>query len=173
MVPVCYVSSLSECERRYSDTEREAFALVWACERLRLYVYGREFDLVTDHKALEAIYSPRLKPCARNERWVLRLQPYDFHIPGKNNIADSLSRLLGETAVNESHTHEVEEYVRFVAVNATPNAMTRREVDEASATDEELRQVRNAIRSGCYETCQAYAPITNELCVIGQLVLRF
>ena len=35
MVPVCYVSrSLTDCERRYSQTEREALALVWACERL-------------------------------------------------------------------------------------------------------------------------------------------
>ncbi len=95
MVPVCYVSrSLTEYEKRYSQTEREALALVWACEQLYPYMYGRKFDLVTDHKALEAIYSPHSKPCARIERWVLRLQPYDFrviHITGTHNIADPLS----------------------------------------------------------------------------------
>lgn len=42
MVHICYVSrTLSDCERRYSQTEREALALVWACERLHPYVYGR------------------------------------------------------------------------------------------------------------------------------------
>lgn len=102
MVPVCYISrSLSDCERRYSQTEKEALALVWACEKLHPYVYGRQFDLVTDHKPLETIYSPRSKPCARIERWVLRLQPYDFkvvYVSGKETIADPLSRLLRSTA---------------------------------------------------------------------------
>ncbi len=38
MVPVCYVScSLTECEQRYPQTEREALVLVWACERLQTY----------------------------------------------------------------------------------------------------------------------------------------
>lgn len=176
MVPVCYVSrSLTDCERRYSQTEREALALVWACERLHPYVYGRKFDLITDHKPLEIIYSQRSKPCARIERWVLRLQPYDFrvvHVPGKQNIADPLSRLLGDTAKKEIHRHESEEYVRFVAVSATPKALTTREVEEASATDPELEEVRKAITSGHLENYKPYAPIANELCVMGYLVLR-
>ena len=56
---VCYTSrSLSNVERRYSQTEKEALALVWVCERLNLYLYGLQtFDLVTDHEALKVIYS--------------------------------------------------------------------------------------------------------------------
>ncbi|KAJ8375480.1 hypothetical protein SKAU_G00060600 [Synaphobranchus kaupii] len=175
-VPICYVSrSLSDCERKYSQTEREALGLVLACERLHPYVYGRQFTLVTDHKPLEVIYGPHSKPCARIERWVLRLQPYDFkvlYIPGKQNIADSLSRLLGETAKRERHNHGSDEYLRFVAVSATPKALTTREVEEASATDPELIEVREAIANGRFENCKAYAAIANELCVVGYLVLR-
>ncbi len=53
-VPICYVSrSLTECEQRYSQTEREALSLVWGCERLHPYIYGQNFDLITDHKPLE------------------------------------------------------------------------------------------------------------------------
>lgn len=176
MVPICYVSrSLSDCEKRYSQTEREALALVWACERLHPYVYGRQFDLVTDHKPLEAIYGPRSKPSARVERWVLRLQPYNFkvvHVAGKHNIADSLSRLMGETALRGKHAHEAEEYVRFVAVNATPLALTTREVEEASRTDQELIEVRNALKTGHFQKCMPYASAAAELCVIGYIVLR-
>lgn len=37
----CYVSrSLSDCEER-SQKEGETLALVWACERLHPFVYGR------------------------------------------------------------------------------------------------------------------------------------
>ena len=80
-VPICYASrSLTECERKYSQTEKEALALVWACERYHAYIYGMKFDLVTDHKPLEVIYGPRSKPSARIERWVIRLQPYDFRV---------------------------------------------------------------------------------------------
>ncbi len=50
-VPIYYVSrSLTECEQRYSQTEREALSLVWACERLHPYIYGQKFDLITDHR---------------------------------------------------------------------------------------------------------------------------
>ena len=80
-VPICYASrSLTECEQRYSQTEKEALALVRACERYHAYIYGMRFDLVTDHKPLEVIYGPRSKPSARIERWVIRLQPYDFRV---------------------------------------------------------------------------------------------
>ncbi len=175
-VPICYVSCcLTDCERRYSQTEKEALALVWACERLHAYIYGREFELVTDHKPVEAIYSPRSKPCARIERWVLRLQPYNFkvtHLPGRQNIADSLSRLLGEASKTVRHVHNSEEYVKFIAVSATPSALTTREVEEASESDPELKEVRSAINSGHFGNCKAYVPIANELCCIVQLVLR-
>ena len=174
-VPICYASrSLTECERRYSQTEKEALALVWACERYHAYICGMRFDLVTDHKPLEVIYGPRSKPSARIERWVIRLQPYDFRVvyaPGQSNVADPLSRLLSQNKATD-HQHGAEEYVRFAAVSATPAALTTREVEEASAVDEELKTLREAIKTGRFEKCKAYAPAAGELCVIGQLVLR-
>ena len=66
-------------------------------DSMHIYIFGIEFELVTDHKPLEVIYSRRSKPCARIERWVIRLQPYRskvVHIAGKTNIADALFRLL-------------------------------------------------------------------------------
>ena len=175
-VAVCYASrSLTGCERRYSQTEQEALGLVWACERFHAYIYGMQFDLLTDHKALETIYGPRSKPCARIERWVLRMQPYDFHVvhvPGTQDIADPLSRLLDGNNREKEHKHEAEQYVRFVAIHATPGAMNTHEVEQESAIDDELEQVRSALKTGCFDDCKAYAPIAGELCVIGKLVLR-
>ncbi|KXJ27479.1 Retrovirus-related Pol polyprotein from transposon 17.6 [Exaiptasia diaphana] len=77
---VCYASrSLSSVERRYSQTENEALALVWVCKKFNIYLLGLEsFDLVTDHEPLKAIYSNTSKPSARIQRWVLRLQPFNF-----------------------------------------------------------------------------------------------
>lgn len=47
--------------KRYVSTERT----VWAVERFHQYVYRKLFELVTDHKPLETIFTPRSKPCAR------------------------------------------------------------------------------------------------------------
>ena len=88
--------TLSDVESRYSQVEKEALAVVWACEKLHLYLYGSEFDIITDNKATELIFNnPRSTPKARIERWCLRLMPYKFNIkhqPGEYNIADYLSR---------------------------------------------------------------------------------
>ena len=88
--------SLPDVECRYSQTEKEALALVWACELFSMYITGETFELEADHKPLERIYSRTSKPYVRIERWVLRLQGFNLTVvyrPGKTNIADALSRL--------------------------------------------------------------------------------
>ena len=175
---ISYASrSLTETERRYSQTEKEALGLVWACEKFHPHVFGVPFELVTDHKPLEVIYGPRSKTCARTERWVLRMQPCKLKIryaPGRKNIADPLSRLVSYNKVSSKHTQEAEEYVRFMAISATPNAMTTRDFEEASADDDELVEVRKCINGASWNqlTRKQYLPCSSELCAIGQLILR-
>ncbi|XP_061195212.1 uncharacterized protein K02A2.6-like [Saccostrea echinata] len=168
--------SLSDTERRYSQTEKEALALVWACERFHVYLYGTEFELLTDHKPLECIYSPKSKVCARIERWVLRMQPYTFkvrYIPGPRNIADTLSRLVKNDPAQKSLDLE-DAYVRFVAKEATPMAMTTREIERASESDPELCSVRQCLVTQQWHRMEfkQYLPVRAELCSIGKLVLR-
>ena len=136
---------------------------------------GREFDLVTDHKPLEIIYSPKSKPSARTERWVLQLQPHHFHIiykPGKENITDTLSRL--------PHTDEgknfddTENYVNFITVKAVPKAMSAKEIEEVALNDKEMECLRQAIQTGRWEgtECSEYLHVANELCVVGGIIMR-
>ena len=70
---ISYASkNLSDVEKRYSQMEKEALAIVWACECFHVYLYGIEFELYTDqYKPLETIYSSRSRPCARIEQWIL------------------------------------------------------------------------------------------------------
>ena len=117
---------------------------------------------------------PSSRPSGRVERWTLQLQPYDLkivYIPGKQNVADSLSRLLPADP-NPSHHHGADDYVRFVTHESVPNPMSLSEVEEATIQDEELTEVKQAIQSGRFEKCKSYMPVSGELCISGQLVLR-
>ena len=140
---------LTDVESRYSTTEKEALAVVWACEKFHIYLYGVEFELVTDHKPLEVLYGPKSRPNARIERWMLKLMSYTFRIqyqPGRMNIADPLSRLIYtncEDNASQVQT-QAEEYIRFVVKGATPRAVSTREVEEVSKVDEELIDVRRS-----------------------------
>ena len=71
--------ALTDVESRYSQTEREALAVVWSCEHFHLYLFGHHFTVLSDHKPLEGIYNkPTSRTSCRIERWNLRLQSYDF-----------------------------------------------------------------------------------------------
>lgn len=174
--PISYASrNLTEVERRYSQTEKEALALVWACERFNLYVCGRQFELETDHKPLQYMFSKTSKLSARVERWVLRLQGYDYKVvyrPGKTNIADVLSRLNSHTSKDTSgDTYDV---VRMIAQASTPQAITAKEVEIESGKDPELALIRECILTGNWSSCKLpqYVCIKDELCTYGQLIMR-
>ena len=174
---VAYASrALSSVEKRYSQTEKEALSIVWAVEHFHLFIYGAPFTLITDHKPLEVIYgNANSKPSARIERWVLRLQPYEFNVvykPGSENPADFLSR--HPTASSKSiHEKMAEEYVNLLALSAVPKALTITEIQEATDADKSLRAVRAAIRNGHWDIdhVKPYKAIKDELTISSHNVI--
>ena len=64
--PIAYVSrSLTATERRYSQLDKEAPAIIFAVTRFRQYLLGRHFTLLSDHKPLSYLLSP-YKPVPPN-----------------------------------------------------------------------------------------------------------
>ena len=105
-------------------------------ERFNIYVYGCNFGLETDHRPLECIFGRAFKPSACIERWVLRLQGYDYSVfyrPGKGNIADALSRLNQPRPKDTSG--EKFDFVKVVAQESVPVALAARQVELASERD--------------------------------------
>lgn len=149
---VAYASrALTPVESRYSQTEREALGIVWACEHFDIYLRGApSFAVITDHKPLVTIWS-KPRPPLRIERWGLRLQPYKLTIiykPGRDNPADYMSR-HPLTHRNVSISQSVaEQYVNFIATTSAPKAMTLAEIAEETAKDRTLMHAISLTQSG-------------------------
>lgn len=165
--------SLSDVEKRYCQTEKEALALAWAIEHFHMYLYGKKFELVTDHKPLEVIFGKTSKPSARIERWVLRLQTYDYKVvykPGKSNIADPLSRLCtGSVARPFEDEHHINQIVHF----ARPVAISFKSIIEASKDDIEFNLVKDGLLNNKWDaSVNNYKLFQHELWIHNDLLLR-
>lgn len=172
---ISYASrSLSQTEQKYAQTEKEALALVWAMEKYHYYIFGREVELVTDHKALEVIFSPKAKPCARIERWVLRLQSYRYKVvykPGKTNIADPLSRLCVARVNNTGKNDDA--YVKWITTYAEPKAIKLEQINAESAKDTTILAVKQAMENKTWsDATKFYKHIESELCFNDDILLR-
>lgn len=169
--------SLTPVERRYSQTEKESLALVWACEHFRHYLLGITFTLVTDHKPLQQILgNSSSKPVPRIERWALRLQSFRFTVmyrPGKANIADPLSRLPGVQSDSAAAVNVADEYIRFVAKEAVPVALSWEDIRKASCECEEMKTICRAVTSGDFQACAlSYQSLRRELSTCDGVVMR-
>ena len=186
---IAYASrSLSATEKNYSQLEREALAIIWACEHFHLYLYGGRFSVITDHQPLVKIFNnPASKPSARLERWSLRLQPYDVVIHyqcGTENPADYLSRHpLIEVKPNSRQEKVAEEFVNYLAKTSTPKTIDLSEVELATKDDNTLQAVIEAIRTGRWHErsenddiniseFHSYEKIKDELCTLSNLILK-
>ena len=97
--PIAFASRfLNSCEERYSVNELELLGVVWSTEYFKNYLYGKQFKVITDHRALLSIMKEHRSNKSYNSRltrWVDRLLPFQFdieHLPGaKMGLVDYIS----------------------------------------------------------------------------------
>ena len=100
--PIGYASrSLSPSEQNYSQLEKEGLSCVFGVKKFHSYLFGRSFELVTDHKPLLALLSEHRgtspQASTRIRRWSLLLSMYEYTLKFRrteaHGNADTLSRL--------------------------------------------------------------------------------
>ena len=96
--PVAFASRcLSDAEKKYAQIEKEMLAVTFGLEKFHHYTYGRDVNIITDHKPLVSITAKPLSAAPKRlQNLLLRAQKYSFSLSWKPGaeipIADTLSR---------------------------------------------------------------------------------
>ena len=118
--PVAFFSKqLQGAQKGYSATELEGLAVFKSIHFFAHYLWGKHFEVVTDHKALVYLLKSR-KLNKRLHGWALQLMDFDFNIiyrPGtRHQDADGLSRQAWSPVEEEEESRGVLTFGDPVAV---------------------------------------------------------
>lgn len=153
--PVYFASrTMTECEKRYSQIEKELLSVVFACTRFDQYIYGcQDVTVRNDHKPLERIHKkPISEVTKRLQRMLMALQRYRIkimYVPGKEmTLADALSRapLTEQQDKRESDLMNVFAIRRAEDIRVTDERLE--DVRKQTAKDEVMQQLRKFIVKG-------------------------
>ena len=172
-------------ERHYSQLEIESASIEWANRKNRIYLYGlSHYEISTDHKPLVPLYnSYKNEMPPRVMKHKMNMQGYSYtviHEPGESNPSDYLSRHPQRTLVPAWTNKIVDETELFInaVVNANlPDALTTKEVQEATEIDSQMQDLKVAITKGYMsrqheETLRQFKHILEELSFHDNMVVR-
>ena len=159
--PVAFASrTLTATEKKYSQLEKEVLAIVYSVKKFHQYLYGRQFELKTNHKPLIYIFNEKkaipAMASGRVQRWALTLGAYNYTIKfqkGSDNLtADAVSRLpLPTTRTEPPRLTEVVHLMEYL--DTTP--VTSECIRKWTESDTVLAKVKQMILSGWPEKSPA------------------
>ena len=120
--PVAFASrSLTRLERKYAQIDNEALSIVWGVKRFHVYLYGRWFALVTDHKPLTSIFHPKkglpALTTAKLQRYALFLAGFDYDIEYKSTTKHCNADGLSQFPLQQTEREETNGFVGGVPRN--------------------------------------------------------
>lgn len=139
--PVAYASkSLTKAQESYAQTEKEAAAIRFACNKFHEYIYGKGLEIETDHKPLESIYKKPLdRAPPRLKRILLDVTQYGSTIKYKKGSEIPIPDILSRDVDNKIESEKTDELEVHIVLQMSKSA--RGEIVEASARDPEMQQL--------------------------------
>lgn len=115
--PISYFSKrTTPSESKCHSYELECLAIVYALRRFRIYLYGRQFKIITDCNALTLTLNKKLiNP--KIARWSLELQEYDYSVEHRVGTrmqhVDALSRAESILVLEENSFEQTLAIVQY------------------------------------------------------------
>ena len=163
--PVAFYSRmLSDTETRYSQTDREALAVITGVKKWHYYLAGRAFRIQTDHKPLLGIIGEQkalpVMASPRMVRWALMLGAYDYRLeyrPGSKQVhCDALSRLPAAAPAPESVPRPAETLHLMEFLDSSPVSVSQ--IRRWTSVDPVLSQVYRFVRDGWPSSGEVLGP---------------
>lgn len=98
-----YSRKLRDAETRYHSLKSELLAIYESIKHFKYYLWGRDFTVFSDAKALTNHLDLNKIPDVTS-RWILELEDYSFeikHITGQSHPADYLSRCINNIQLKQ------------------------------------------------------------------------
>jgi len=141
--PIQYASrTLTQTERRYSQLDKEALAVIFGISKFNQFLQARSFTIVTDHKPLTSLFDPTaripLHVSPRILRWILMLSAYDYKIIYKPGSAIANVDYLSRSPLPAKCFEEARDL----------EALSPQDIASATKKDPTLRQVMAWTQNG-------------------------
>jgi hypothetical protein len=186
--PVAFTSCrMRPNETNWAQIEKECLAIVAACDKWDLWIYGLEVTVHTDHQPLETIFKKPLNAAPRRlQKMMMRLQRYKIKVCYKRGstmyLADTLSRATLPT-INDCTQTNFEVFRVNLEEDDVHNAgitsLTLTELKHHTATDPLLGDLKEVITGGWpVNKCDLapglspYWAFRDELCINGGIVYK-
>ncbi|KAL9982490.1 hypothetical protein ACROYT_G004539 [Oculina patagonica] len=172
---------MTDTEKRYSQTEKDALSVHWAKNRFSIYLLlgAPKLKIITAHKPLLPLFNKatmRLPP--RIEKWVMGMQDVDFeqiYEPGKDDRCRS-TRFPIKTPTVRERKNAVERVIKYVVT--AEHAVVIDQIKEETRKDIQLQKLSVRILTGDWEQHKKDPDITpfysvhSELYAVDGLLFR-
>ena len=182
---ICAFASrlLSSAKQKYSQIEKEALAIAFACKHFYQCVYRQPVKVLSNHKPLKSMLSQGICVVPPPlQHLMLQIQLYNLsveHVPGTSiPVADVLSRLpLPETDAEFEQDTEVFVHTLFKNVLMSDSSLLC--IKSSTKSDPKLSSLASTIitgwpetRSSCSDKIQKYWNTHYELLIANSIVLK-
>lgn len=168
--PITFVSrTLTASEKNYLQIEKESLACVFGVKRFHSYIFGRTFELITDHKPLITLFNekkptPRHASCTSHTEMGTHLAAYEYTIKfrasGEHDNADALGRLPVNKHQDNKSSPLPPEYILLLNYMAEAPVLCS-QIARWTKTDPLLSQVMHWVDHGwpqAVPTAQSWKP---------------
>ena len=176
--PIAYgAKALSKTEQNYSQIEKEALAILMACRKFHVYIWGNpHVTIESDHKPLEAIMKKNLHEAPpRIQRIlyeVIQYNPVVKYTKGSElHLADMLSR--------DVKLHPVPDTPNNVQIHVVVPFTKEKRLELKRETENEFHELLKVIRtewpenrSALPDSLKKYWNFKNDLSVLDDIIFK-